>query len=431
MDILFASLSDMTGMLARIFSIGSTVWFFAFPLFAFPLFFYLWMLHIWGKYDATIARVLLEITPPRDIEKSPQLMEGLFDGIAGSDKGFTKFEEYVLGQFPAKFSLEIMGSEGRIHFYIYTPVIMRNLIEAHLYAQYPDVEITEVADYVDSVPKNLPDKDWNLWGSDFSLMKDDAYPIKTYHNFEETVTGKMMDPLAGLVEVIGKLPPGQKIWLQYIISPERPSWYDKQGRKLVDQLVQGKKPKPESVMAMLVAHLSGILKGVFGGILGLTEQEVKKSDAKDLGPIEFRLTPVQRKVLEAVESNIGRNVFKVKMRFMYLGRRENYNSGAFLAAIMGAITKPYNDGNLNSLAVDFTKTSAEYVFMKSRLQYAQKRLFRRYRDRDREPGKNMFILSSAELATLFHLPDGSILSPALTRVAAKRSGAPSNIPTQL
>ena len=113
---------------------------------------------------------------------------------------------------------------------------------------------------------------------------------------------------------------------------------------------------------------------------------------------------------------------------MYLGRRENYNSGGFLAAFFGAM-KPYNDSNLNSLIPHGgTKTSMEYVFMKSRLIFAQRRLFRRYCDRDRYPTSNIFVLSSSEMATLFHLPDGSIVSPALTRVSAKRGSSPSNLP---
>jgi hypothetical protein len=428
MDIFFSSIADVAYAFSQIASIGANLWFFVVPIMLFPLFMYVWMNHIIGKYESSVPRVMLEIIPPKDLEKSPQLMEGLFDGLAGTDKAYLTYEQYILGMSAPKFSFEVVGSEGYAHFYIRTPAVNRSLIEAHLYAQYPDVEIIEVEDYVNELPKSLPNKDWNLWGTDLKLAKTDAYPIKTYHYFEESVTGKMIDPLAGLLEVMGKLPPGQKIWLQYIISPERSAWYDKEGKVLVDEIVKGKKEKPVGIVTMLFTEIVGVFTGVISGIFGGTPSEVKKAESK-ADPLDLRLTPVQRKVLEAIENNIGKNVFKVKMRFIYLGRRETYNSGAFLPAIFGAVIKPYGDANLNSIIpYNPTKTSAEYAFVKSRLTYLQKRLYRRYCDRDRDPSENIFVLSTSELATLFHLPDGVVISPALSRVTAKRGGSPSNLP---
>jgi hypothetical protein len=411
-------LPDILHAASRIAVIGTHVWFVVVPVMLYPLFAYLWLYYVIVKYESGLKPLLLEIIPPKDIEKSPQLMEGLFDGISGSGKGYTTFETWVLGESNPRFSFEIAGGDGHAHFYIRTAMIMRNLVEAHLYAQYPTVEIVEVPDYVNDVPRNIPNKDYNLWGSDLKLKKADAYPIKTYHYFEESVTGTMMDPLAGLIEVIAKLPPGQHIWLQFVIKAGDPTFADKDGKKLIDEIVNGKKPKSKSMWGMLAERWTG----------GATEE---KSDSKKDIPVEFKLTPVQRKVLEAVENNLGKHVFSVKMRFMYFGRRETYSKGAFLAAIQGAILRPYSDSNLNSIVIHAgTKTSVEYVFMGSRLRYLQRRLFRRYRDRDRDPDESQFILSSSELATLFHLPDGSVVSPALTRVSAKRGGSPSNLPVE-
>jgi hypothetical protein len=58
----------------------------------------------------------------------------------------------------------------------------------------------------------------------------------------------------------------------------------------------------------------------------------------------------------------------------------------------------------------------------------QRRIFRRYIDRDPQPYDVRFLLSTEELATLFHIPDMSVTAPNLNRVVAKRGGAPTNLP---
>jgi hypothetical protein len=40
------------------------------------------------------------------------------------------------------------------------------------------------------------------------------------------------------------------------------------------------------------------------------------------------------------------------------------------------------------------------------------------------------VMSTEELATVFHFPDMNVLAPSLTRVEAKRGGAPSNLPIE-
>jgi hypothetical protein len=428
MEIFFSSLADMGQFFGQIFTVAGAVWFLVLPPILYVLFKVLWMDHVIGNFIVSTPTVLLEIIPPREVEKSPRLMESIFDGLAGTEKGYNAFEEFIQGMIPYSFSFEMANDENGVHFYVRTPVAFRNLLEAHFYAQYPDIEIVEVEDYVDRVPKGIPNKEWDLWGVDFRLVKPDPYPIKTYHYFKEDVTGKMIDPLSGLIETMGKLPPGQRIWLQYIISPERPDWY-KTGRALVDEIVKGAQPKPQGAFGLFLFHTGDVLRNIFSGIFGTVEFSSPKEERKELQPLEFRLTPVEKKVLEALENNIGNNVFKVKMRFMYVGRKENFDK-SFVSAFIGGI-KQFNDSNLNGFAPeDTSKTYANYILNQSRLRYRQKRLFRRYKERSSDSSAVTFILSTSELATVFHVPDRSVVAPALTRVAAKRSGAPGNLPIQ-
>jgi hypothetical protein len=399
----------------------SYTWFVVLPVAFYYVFKLIWKDYIQCKWVRGINYDLLEIVPPKNIEKSPQPMESFFSGLSGVISTPNQVEEWVKGVVTYKFSLELVSDEGTVHFYIRTPKQFRNLVEAHLYAQYPDVIINEIEDYVAKVPAIIPNSEWELWGTDFELAKPDPYPIKTYRSFQEDVTGKMIDPLAGLVEVMGKLSMGQKIWFQYVIIPLKETWnFDE--RQIVD-IVTGRAKKPVSFLSSLLSDLLD----VFGNIgKALSEPvEFPTKESKEESPLEFRLTPVEKDVLKALENNLGKNVFMVKMRLVVLGKRENFDKTAVSAFIGGL--KQFNDMNMNNFRPnDQSKTYASHLFVGSRLRFRQRKIFKRYRDRD--PTGKTFVLSTEELATVFHMPDMSVVAPSVTFVEAKRGGAPSNLP---
>lgn len=408
------------------------VWFLVFPFILFFLFKLLWMKYIRRKYQHSTKWILLEIIPPREIEKSPKLMESIFAGIAGVIKTFNPVEIYIQGILPDFFSLEMVGSEGAVHFYIRTMVQYRNLLEAHFYAQYPDVEIIEVPDYVDAIPVTIPNKDWDLWGTEFEFVKPDVFPIRTYPYFDEDVTGKMIDPLAGLTEVMSQTGPGQHLWLQYLINPrgDEQKWVKEYGKKIVDELT-GKTPEEKIGALRRIGHdFFEVGANLHKGLLA---QEIEysglESEKKELGPLEFRLTPGEKDILKAVESNMSKQQFQTKMRFIYVGRREGFDK-SFVSSFIGGI-KQFNDMSLNSFKPNNdTKTSVYSLFAKERLRFRQRLIHMHYRDRDWDDAEHTFYLSTEELATVFHLPDMAVMTPTMARVSAKRGGAPSNLPIE-
>ena len=123
-------------------------------------------------------------------------------------------------------------------------------------------------------------------------------------------------------------------------------------------------------------------------------------------------------------------MFKVKMRLLYLGRRDGFDRSN-ISNFMGAL-KQFSDQNMNGFKFnDVSKTYANYLFVNERLRYRQRRLFRRYIFRDPTPGEKMFMMSTEELASVFHMPDMSVVAPTLARVSTKRAGAPANLPIEL
>ena len=283
--ILLQSFANMSEAFLSIWNAMGEVWFLVLPPALYFVFKFLWMDHIQNQYIEGIKTVLLEIIPPRDIEKSPKVMETIFDGIAGVDKSPTAVESYIQGYLPPLISLELVGDGGSgTHLYVRTPASFRNLIEAYFYAQYPNVEIVESPDYVDEIPKGAPNRDWDLFGSDIEFTKPDPYPIKTYHYYEEDVTGKMIDPLAGLFESFGKLPPGQKIWFQMVITPLKPDYYNT-GKSLLDEIIgRAAKVKPTSVMSNLTSGIGEIATTVpkaFFGPVEFASASSEKPEKKD------------------------------------------------------------------------------------------------------------------------------------------------------
>jgi len=144
----------------------SATWWFVFPVALYFTFFELYWRQLWRDYSSTIKWTLLEIKPPRNIERSPRTMEQIFIVLHGIWSTPNYFDKYFQGRFfQSIFAFEIQGVNGEMHFYIRTESRYRNLIESAVYSQYPEAEIEEAEDYVNSVPSNAPNPEWSLWGT--------------------------------------------------------------------------------------------------------------------------------------------------------------------------------------------------------------------------------------------------------------------------
>lgn len=398
-----------------------------------PTTFYFIFKELWKDFvkvaapDSWLKRkkwTIVEVIPPREIEKGPKLMESFFTGIAAVLTTYNTFDEYLKGAFwHDQFGIELVGEEGKVHFYFRFESQHRNMIEAQIYAQYPDAEIIEVEDYLRHFPLVIPNKSWDLWGTDMEFTAHNIYPIKTYDKFEESVSGEMVDPMAAMCEVLGTLGPGQFIFLQYVLQPIPESWKKQKAQKQeLDKITGREKTAPATALGHLQDVFSNIFKGMFGPV------EFKSSEKKEQAPLEFRLTPVEKDVLKAVEEKMGRNVFYTKMRLIVLGKKESFDKSK-VAAFIGTI-KQFSDINMNQIKPeDITKTYGKIFFTKRMADFRKRKIWGRYRSRNGADGPKI-ILSTKELASLFHFPDMGVKSPAVPRTASKLGTAPPNLPVQ-
>lgn len=364
--------------------------------------------------------MILEVIPPRDYEKSPKVMETFYAGLAGVITTHSQWDDWTKGAIIDRFGVELVSEEGKVHFYIRTQRKHRNLIEAQIYSMYPDAEVSEAEEYTNKFPRVIPNRDWDLWGTDFELVMPDPYPIKTYDKFEETITGTMIDPIAALTEVMGTLGPGEHIWMQYVLDPLNEKWRTDE-MKLVQKLAGRESGGTIGHLQHLWDVVANVPKALFGPV------EFPGTEKKEQQPLEFRLTPGEKEILKAVEENLGKNAFRTKMRFIYLSKRVTFEK-ARVSAFVGAL-KQFNDLNLNNLRPnEITKTYGNYFFKESRIAYRKRLIYKRYKSRSMDGIK--LVLSTKELATVFHFPDIGVKSPSITQVESKKGTAPSNLPIE-
>lgn len=385
-----------------------------------PLLFFAWLLSFETynrlKYLASLEWVLLEIKVPRELNKSHKGMEQIFAALYGIYSGSVKWrEKFFKGKVPDWFSFEIVGTGGEIHFYIRTQTKYRNLVESQIYAQYPDAELAEVEDCFASLPMSLPNDEYDLWGGEEILSKEDAYPIRTYPEFEEKASGpeaaKRIDPVASLLETISSLKYKEYISVQLLIRPVGDDWI-KNGQAIVDKLM-GKKAKVRE--DWLTKAIFGVDTFLSGG------SSVKKEENKE----REQLSPGKQDVLKAIEGSFTKLGFESGIRLVYIYPKGNFRI-THLVAMNGAF-KQFASPALNSFKLNGKTTPPTKGLFYKQKAYARKtKIYKKLRG-----GlfvEKPFVMTTEELATVYHFPDSSVRSPLIPRVEAKKGEPPAGLP---
>lgn len=410
-------------------------WWVITPVALFFIFRELWLDYVRIKYVNSIKWVLLDIRIPKEVQKSPKAMEQIFAGLHGTESKLNFIKKWFRGEVSDRFSLEIIGKGGQVHFLVRTPEKYRNLVEAQIYAQYPDAEIIEVEDYTASLPSKIPSVDYDIWGTELILTKEDAYPIRTYpYFFEEAKEEERIDPLASFSEILSSLSPDENIWIQVLISPVNDKWKD-DGEKLVEKLI-GKKVEPTArgiVLEEARSWYEVTRETLYEFFFGPSETKgVSKKAEKSLENLMLYLTPGQREVVFAIEKNIAKLGFNTLIRFIYWAKSDIFSS-TNKAAVIGAF-KQFNTQNLNGFKNNKKiSPSIDYFFVKRREFYRKIKLLNNYKKRYfplRSFFKRSFVFNTEELATIYHIPGKIVEAPAMPRIEAKKGEPPSGLPVE-
>ena len=375
--------------------------------------------------------VLLAIDiPPLNVQ-TPMAVEQMFNHLSGALKTPDLSEMYRTGFKQRFFSFEIISIEGYIQFLVRTEEVLRDLVEASIYAQYPDAEITEVEDYTTGIPTKFPNDEYDIWAGDFALSAHQGFPLRTYREFEHNISKDtvLKDPMGTFLESFSRLGPGEQMWFQMIVEPTDSKWKE----PVIDEVkkIIGETKKTVAGIGDFFADLPiKFLEGVGDQIFSREASEPKKQE-KPAEPNKIRyLTPGQSKLVESMEMKINKVGFKTKLRGIYIGRKEVFNPNRGVAALIGAISQ-FNMPNANSLVPSFNTLGISYFFKKQRIAFRKTLLMAAYKKRRMKVGKTPFVLNIEELATLWHFPMSHVKTPLVMKAEGKRAEPPSSLPVEL
>jgi hypothetical protein len=429
--ILTLLLPNIFFILSLIWKIISTWWWFFLPFLLWkPLIFYYfcYIQDMW--YVKNVDPILIEVKFPREITKPIKAMEQVIENFWTIYDPPDWKETWFEGKFLVSFTMEIASIDGKVHFFIRIPKRMKKIFESAIYSQYPEVEVEEVEDYTKKVPEDIPNKVWDLWGCDITLLNKTYFPIKTYEMFfepnPEIKEEKKVDPLAVLVEGMADLKEGEQMWFQIRAKPiaSENNWV-KEAQKEIAKMAGRQVEEIEDKRTIIGEAAKFLIKGD----IPFTPLEAKKEESMP----GLRLLQIEQEIIKEINKKISKHGFETNIRFVYIGKREVFSKTRIRLMInfLSGLSLP----GLNGLRVtNTTKVSPPAFARQLKVYKKQRAMFRRYKRRYTPyyplPG-GVYVLNAEELATLFHFPGSlEVSSPALERIETRKTSPPPFLPVE-
>lgn len=345
-----------------------------------------------AAFGRSFENIVLQIRVPKENEKDALAAEQMFSSLHGLLRLTPEFQEHV--------SFEITASVRGINFYAVCPKVLRDFVESQIYAQYPNAELTQVEDYTTLAP-DLTDA--HLEKSFVVLTKKSYFPIRTFKEFE-------VDPLSAITGSISKLQEKEKVWIQILIRPIPDTW-QKEGRDYITLLRTGAEPVSlgfGDLKRVVLTELKSLpfhfFKAVFnpGTPYPLPEKSVP-----------MRTGTGEELAIKTIDLKLSKLGFETLIRVLVLGENQPQAESRLRGVL--ASFKQFSTANLNSFMPVPTGGGREFLTEFSGRRFAS---------------EFSYILTTEELASVFHLPSVSVETPAISWSPAKRGEPPLNLPTE-
>lgn len=334
-----------------------------------------------------------QYTGEQDFKAVLNIMTQFFDAIHATYE--EDFKYHIIGQ--DFFSLEYAVFNNQIFLYIVLPRQLIPLFEKQLTGFYPDAYIEEVEDY------NIFKPNSRVAGCYIRFTKAPWFPLRTYQRMGS-------DPLNTLTNILSKLGPDDGAAIQLVVRPAGEGWQEK-GRKHAELIfIHEKKVRWWNPLTWLSTILG----------IGMRGADALKENV-DMAKGTTRTTPMTDEQVKAIEEKNTRMGYESIIRIItaaptYRQAKEH------LVNVRSAFAQ-YNTTDNNS----FVRT--KYHSMRGLVNnYILRTLKRPWIMRLRN---RRMILSSDELASLFHLPNMRFnRGPTIAWQRFKIAPAPVNLPAE-
>ena len=351
-----------------------------------------------GQVTRAMNMALFAISLPRasadeknrkNFKELVAVMEQFYASLSNfKDKGWPAF---LYGQPVFVFEIAVPHVGEEICFFVACQKRLGPVLEKQISGFFPAAEVKAIQDY------NVFNPEGVSLGSYILTARGIFLPFKTYQSLEA-------DPLNEIVNSLSKLDAeGEGAAIQIIIRPLAKKKWRKISMKIAQEMQRGKSYEGARQVAQ-----KGEAAKLFDFFLG---SPVKK-DVSSMTPATA--TPWSVEVLKAVESKASKVAYEVNINLIASAKLVEAAAGALLQ--MESIFAQFNSENLNTLKA-----------VRCGAGRALKRLFFNFSFRLFDPSHKL-ILSTEELASVFHFPTTEIETPKVKFIKAKQAPSPANLP---
>jgi len=336
------------------------------------------------NWEELSDHVLISISVPKNNDRTPQAAEQMFSALHGIFRDGASEQIHI--------SFELVAKAKTIKFYCYLPTDSKDFVVSQIFAQYPNVEVKEIAPEEDYT--NLSDTK-KIASTELTLKRSSALPIKTFQNFE-------VDPLSAITGVLSSVGQDEDLWIQFLIKPIDDDWQDI-GNSEIKKL-KNPQSKPKSFLELIGSEIKELSVGFFkvlikGALDDPEKKEVKKEEENSVS-----------QVVKAVEEKITKLGFTTNIRIL-ASANDEHTAQSKLEQVVGAF-KQFNTLNLNAF------TTKEISYERKAFQLFKQRFF----------GDSEMIFNVTELASLYHFPADSVVTPTIAWAGSRKGEPPANLP---
>jgi len=352
-----------------------------------------------GRITRALNMSLFLVSVPRlkqdDKAKKPfkelvAVMEQFYSSLSNLKTG--GWQGFLYGQPVFSFEMAVPHIGEEICFYVSCPRRLVSVIEKQIHGFFPDADVRRVEDYNIFNPQGVS------LASYLSAGRGVALPFRTYQNLE-------IDPLNETINALSKLNiEGEGAAIQLIISLAKAKRWRKSSLKVAREMQRGV-PYDMARLKIERKWLRDWIEAISG---------TRTPPPSQMPP---SVTPVTTEMIKALEVKASKVVYEANVNLVVSAKMRE-EAEALLLQLESSFAQ-FNSANLNTL-----KTTR--LAPRSR---PLKNLFYDFSFRIFNPSRKM-ILSTEELASIFHFPTTEVETPKVKFIKAKQAAPPPSMPTQ-